>query len=139
MIKPLNDLRSIFPTKTISMAPANPPRPAGKYVFQRVAPGLGNVVGTPGRVLQLRSHVIPFDPKTLPQIFHRMHFVNAVAAWHAATQEEKAVAIPTAEQKNITLFNAYISDWMRANHAPTSTSWDGGATTWDNGATTWDA
>jgi hypothetical protein len=138
MTTKLNDLRALIPTKTITITPTNPPRAHGKYVYQRVAKGVGNVVGYPHRALQLRRHVIPYDPKTSKQIRQRTHFKNAVTAWHAASESERSTAHAVAEQKNTTLFTAYISKWMKENPLPQGTLWDGGSTVWDSGATVWD-
>lgn len=68
---------------TIEFCPVEPPRPCGKYVFQGVKPGLGNVPNRKHKDLQLRRHVIPFDPKTPQQIMRRTAFRIAIYEWRA--------------------------------------------------------
>lgn len=134
----MNDLKSITPAGTISITPTNPQRPAGKYVYQRVRRGLGNVVGHPNRALQLRSHVIPFDPRTLAQRRQRAHMRNAVSAYHAATEQEKRAHHAEAIINQVTDFNAFVAHYMRTNPLPNGTTWDAGAVLWDSGAALWD-
>lgn len=134
----MNDLKSITPAGTISITPTNPQRPAGKYVYQRVRRGLGNVVGHPNRALQLRSHVIPFDPRTLAQRRQRAHMRNAVSAYHAATEQEKRAHHADAIVRQVTDFNAFVSNWMQENPLPTGADWDTGASNWDTSTSMWD-
>lgn len=138
MTAKLNDLKSITPSGTVRITPTNPPRAPGRYVFQRVKRGLGNVIDHPGRALQLRTHVIPYDPRTLAQRRQRTHMRNAVAAYHAATEQEKHAQHADAITRQVTDFNAYLAHWMRTNPLPTGAAWDAGAANWDAGATMWD-
>lgn len=107
----MNEFMTI--TKTLTFQPTNPPRPHGKYVFQRVAPGRGNVAGRPAWDLQLRAHVIPIDPMTPAQIARRDHFRAAVALWHASTNQDKEQWKKTAQNRSIPVFNACLSDLLR--------------------------
>lgn len=90
----------------------NPPDglPPGRYVYQRVGAGLGNVPGQPNNDMQLRRHVVPADPQTPAQLARRAAFAAAVASWHTATQEQREAVRPLAERKAISLFNAWVSD-----------------------------
>lgn len=114
----LGSLRSIMKTLTISgtlsFCPTNPPRPCGKYVYQRVRAGLGNVAGVPLNNLQLRAHVIPYDPMTPAQLACRQRMRDAVAGWHLLTPEQKAQWRSAANLTMISPFNAYISAYLRA-------------------------
>jgi hypothetical protein len=58
-------------------------------VLQRVKPGLGNVAGVHDTSLQLRSLVIPTDPRTASQLANRARFADAQAAWYALPQIER--------------------------------------------------
>ena len=100
-------------TKTLTFTPTNPPRPHGKYVFQRVAPGKGNIAGRPAWDLQLRAHVIPVDPQTPAQVARRDHFRAAVAFWHASTAQDREQWKKTAENRSIPVFNAALSDLLQ--------------------------
>lgn len=101
-------------TGTLSFCPTNPPRPCGKYVYQRVAPGLGNVEGVPLDNLQLRAYVIPADPKTPAQLARRNLFSLAVSGWHSLTEEQRWAWRDAGARRNISSFNAYISAYLRA-------------------------
>lgn len=107
---------SLLITKTLTFTPINPPRPFGRYVYQRVKPGAGNVSGYPGLTLQLRAHVIPLDPKTPAQIARRDLMRSAVARWHTLTTQDKDPYKITAEKRQITVFNAFISDTLKNWH-----------------------
>lgn len=89
----------------------NPPAGGspGRYVFQRVGQGFGNLPGGDGYDMQIRRHVIPADPQTPAQLARRAAFAAAVASWHAATPEERETARQLAESRGITLFNAWLS------------------------------
>jgi hypothetical protein len=105
--------KSLLITKTLTFKPTNPPRPQGKYVFQRVRPGLGNVAGFPGAYLQLRAHVIPFDPKTPAQIARRDLMRAAVARYRTPEGDDLIRWKKIARARNIPLFNAACSDILR--------------------------
>lgn len=60
-----------------------------KWVFQRVAKGLGNIPTRKKYDLQLRRHVIGLNPQTVPQQAQRNRMTVAVAAWQVLTQAEK--------------------------------------------------
>lgn len=83
--------------------------PPGRYTFQKVAPGLGNVPGVRHSDLQMRRTVIPADPQTPAQLARRAALAAAVAAWHAAPPEDREQYRPLAARRQISLFNAWIS------------------------------
>lgn len=134
----MNDLKSAVVSGTINLTPTNPPRPAGRYVFQRVAPGLGNVAGAPNDALQLRRHVVPLDPKTLTQRARRAVMRWAVYKYRQASAAVRAAAQPHADRKKITLFNGWISSWSENHPLRLRARWDAGTSEWDNGASLWD-
>lgn len=103
-------------TKTLTFEPEELGLPFGKYVFQRVAPGRGNVPGRPRADLQLRRHVIPADPETPAQIARRDLFRAAVERWHARTPSDLDHWKQTAHKKRIPLFNACLSDTLKHYH-----------------------
>lgn len=97
-------------TQTLNHAPTDPPRPMGKYVYQRVRPGLGNVASSPDASLQCRLHVVPLDPRTPAQLARRDHLRAAVVRWHETPVQDRGIWQALADRKNITLFNASVSD-----------------------------
>ena len=103
-------------TKPLTFAPTNPPRPLGKYVFQRVRPGFGNVTGRKARDLQLRLHVIPLAPMPAAQLARRALMAAAVTRWHASTDQDKAEWKINAQNRSISVFNASISDTLKNYH-----------------------
>jgi len=105
--------KALLITKTLTFTPNNPPRPFGRYVFQRVRPGLGNLPGFPHLALQLRAHVIPIDPKTAAQMARRDLMRAAVARWHTSTDQDKAQWKINAQDRSISVFNSCISDTLR--------------------------
>jgi len=97
----------------ISMCPIDPPRECNTYVYQRVKPGLGNVMSRPDRDLQLRIHVPTNSSATTAQLARRALFANAVAAWHALTPEQARFWRLRPNRRNLTPFNAFISEALK--------------------------
>lgn len=106
-------MENLLITGTLTFDPPDPLKPAGKYVFQRVAPGKGNLPGHPAFDLQLRRHVIPFDPMTPAQLARRALLAAAVARWHATAPAERQQWAGIAKQRKISLFNASVSDYLK--------------------------
>lgn len=84
------------------------------YVFQRVAPGLGNVPEDPTRSLQKRRHVVPADPKTPAQLARRSRFAAGVAAWHALDSNSKRYWRALGARLGISGINAFMRAFLRA-------------------------
>jgi len=84
-----------------------------RVVYQRVNIDLGNrgVVGQYG--LQRRRHVIPFDPKTNPQILQRSKMNLAVTAWQSLSIKDKKVWQEKGIEARLTGYQLYMSDHMR--------------------------
>jgi len=59
----------------------------------------------------LREYVIPEDPKTVLQLEHRQIWREAVAAWHALPDEERAAC--DREAKGMTGFNLFVGRYVR--------------------------
>lgn len=97
---------------SLNFTPTDPPRPAGRYVFQHVRAGLGNVVDDPSRTLQLRVWVLPFDPMTAPQLARREWFAYAVAAWQSMPQAEKDQWKVKGEKRRLPAYNAFLSWYL---------------------------
>jgi hypothetical protein len=86
----------------------------GDRVFQRVAPGLGNIQGDASRTLQNRAYVKPTDRHTPAQLAQRMKMRDAVASWHTIDPDLKATYRARAKPLNMTGFNLYISTYLRS-------------------------
>ena len=63
----------------------------------------------------LREYVIPEDPKTVLQLEHRQIWREAVAAWHALPDEERAGYDRNA--MGMSGFNAFIGRYVRGRRA----------------------
>lgn len=73
---------------TIWTAPCDPPRPYGRYVYQRTAPGWGNVTADPTHRTQVRVWRPTPNPNTIPQQLVRARLRAAVSAWRAMSPAE---------------------------------------------------
>ena len=109
-------MKNLLITKTLTFKPDNPLLPHGKYVFQRVAPGKGNLPDRPALDLQLRRHVIPLDPMTPAQIARRDLFRAAVARWRSPIGDDMDRWHLIARRRSIPLFNACLSDILKNWH-----------------------
>lgn len=107
---------ALFITGTLHLA--NPPTGGtpGRYTFQRVRAGFGNLPGGTGYDMQIRRTVTPADPMTPAQMARRALMAAAVARWHAMTTQDKAAFEKKAENRSITVFNAVISDTLKNWH-----------------------
>jgi hypothetical protein len=119
-------------------AETSPPTTA-RIVYQRTAPGKGNLRRTGAYDYQRRAWVKPHDPMTAPQLARRSLMVEAVRAWQLASVEERAAAIPEAKARRITTYMAFVGQYIRSHPTPTGTDWDRVIADWDAGATNWDA
>lgn len=79
----------------------------------------------------------PAKRTSAAQQARRVIYLDAVTAWHALTETEKAEYSAQAKPLNITGYNLFLSQNLTAA-PPAGTIWDTGATTWDAGATIWD-
>ena len=118
----------------------DPTAPTGwkRIIIQRTTKGLGNIPTRHPYDYQVKTWRLQADPKTFTKQAHRKRFGAAVAAWHDATLAERETARKTATKKSITLFNAYLSDYIRAHPVLARSLWDAGATSWDNNYSHWD-
>lgn len=98
---------------TITEEMPGPTPSSQKMVYQRTAPGLGNVPGDPTRTRQRRRHVIPLDPQTVLQVERRDRFADAMQAWSALDAEGRAPFITDAKKRGILPHNAFVSHFLR--------------------------
>jgi len=59
----------------------------------------------------LRTYVVPKDPKSERQLEHRQIWREAVAAWRALPDEERAAC--DREAKGMTGFNLFVGRYVR--------------------------
>lgn len=111
----LAQLFSLAARGTLTFQPSDPPRPTGRYVIQRVAPGLGNVAADPERSLQIRAHVIPADPQTPRQLAARARFAAGVIAWHELPPTDRAYWYDQGPRHGLPAFNAFLSYYLRTH------------------------
>src|SRR3990170_551960 len=65
----------------------------------------------------VRAYVVPEDPKTPRQLEHRQIWREAVAAWHALSETERAEYDREAE--GMTGFNVFVGRYVRGRRAGT--------------------
>jgi hypothetical protein len=109
-----------------------------KIVYQGCSPQFANYFNSQGKPRMVRTYVSVTNPGTPAQLARQEGMRQAVAAWQAATQSERETARYLADNRQITLYMAFISIWLKSYSPTIGTIWDGGATTWDSGSTTWD-
>jgi len=134
----INDQKSLTVTGILTYTPTDPPRPAGKYVLQKTWRGGGNVAGDKSGRQQVRRWVVGINPRSTPQQLHREKLRAAVAAWHAAPPEVRALAATKGSRVALPAYHYFISDFMRHNAWSAHTIWDAGLTSWDNFTTFFD-
>lgn len=86
-----------------------------KWVYQRVKKGFGNILTRHPYDLQLRRHVVPFDPQTSAQLSRRQVFANAVAAWHALTPSEKDQWAEQGKPHALPGYHWFLSSYLKSN------------------------
>ena len=84
------------------------------WVYQRVYKHHGNLPLAGNYGLQIRRHVIPFDPKTPEQLERRDRFRTAVQEWQTLPAVEKEEWKRLARSENRSGYNHFISYKMRA-------------------------
>lgn len=110
--------RDTYSTDTrggLRFTPTDPPRPAGRYVYQRVLAGLGNVQADPTRRLQLRRWVQGTYSNTAAQLQRRAVFRLAAVSWRHLSVTDKAHWKALGKRRRITSYNAYISHALKTN------------------------
>lgn len=85
----------------------------GSRVYQRVAPGQGNVATDPSGTLQDRAHVPHNLSNTPAQAARRSRFQAAALAWQTLDQNTKQEYNSRANARGITGYNLFISERMR--------------------------
>lgn len=123
---------------TLSMFDPDSPTSIIKVVYQATSEQFANYHTKTGKPRMVRAYIAVVNPGTPAQLARQEAMRQAVANWHAATSEERAVAKSLAESRNITLYMAYISLQLKSLNPVLGTIWDGGSTTWDSGSTLWD-
>lgn len=118
----------------------NPDSPGDfvRVVYQRTGNQFANYHTGTGAPRQRRAYVATPNPKTSAQLHQQAKLRAAVAAWHTADTATRETARPVAVARAITLYMAFVSNFMASYEPPLGTQWDAGATTWDSGLTTWD-
>lgn len=100
----------------ITCEPGLPDKPLALYVYQRVAKGLGNIPESRHKDLQVRAHVIPFDPKTPSQITNRDRFRQAILEWRLLSPEEKKEWTKKGKSRRLPGYQAFLSNTMKYWH-----------------------
>lgn len=98
----------------IYLCPTDPARPCGRYVYQRVRPGLGNVSASADLSLQLRRWVKGTNPRTPAQTARRDKFRAAIAAWHALDTASRHAWRAAGTSRRLPGYHAFLSAFLRA-------------------------
>jgi len=85
----------------------------GNRVYQRTAPGQGNVLSDPSRTLQNRAYVPHTTSNTPAQQVRRNSFKAAALSWKTQTPEVQADYNTRANARGLTGYNLWISTQMR--------------------------
>lgn len=87
--------------------------PAGKYIYQKTKPGLGNIPGDKTRRLQVRRWTVQTNPRTAAQREARMAFRLGVTAWKKKSESEKEAWRAPGLKLGLNRFQAFMRDWMK--------------------------
>lgn len=86
----------------------------GTRVYQRTAPGKGNISNGGRFDLQNRAHVAHANPNTPAQQAVRAKFRAGVAAWQAMPSEDKTYWKIEAHKIGLSGFNLFVSNHLKA-------------------------
>lgn len=125
-------------TGTLTLPPDDNVPQKRKVVFQGCRPEAASYFTKSGKPMQTRAYINTPQASTSGAISRRGAMRDAMSAWHSATTEQRETARATALRRGLTLYNAYISDYLLAHKPASFTIWDYGATTWDNLKTLWE-
>lgn len=125
-------------TGILKGVPFGTTKPLGKYVYQKVAAGLGNIPGSKNRREQVRRWVRGTQVNTPAQQPQRGRFALGVTAWHALTEPEKETYRVPAEKLHLNRFQLFMKIWCKTQPLPLHAVWDAGTTTWTSGNSQWD-
>jgi hypothetical protein len=91
----------------------------GQTVFQLAIPPPWSPQAGEPKQLQRRRHVIPRDPRTMPQLRCRARWAAGVAAWHALSDEERKAYndAETTKRLRIPGLSHFMRLWCRL-HRP---------------------
>jgi hypothetical protein len=106
---------AIFPRGALTEPDPDAPDGRTRIVYQRCAPGTGNVPGVPGRRLQRRAYHIPADPRTPMQLALRARFAAATAAWQALDPYDRQDWRDRASSRGPTGYMLFVSAYCRAH------------------------
>lgn len=85
----------------------------GNMVYQKTAPGLGNVPGDTTGTLQMRAYVAHNTSNTPAQAARRNKFREAMAAWAALSPEQKQQYKNAAAARALHGVNLFTSQFMK--------------------------
>lgn len=109
----------------------------GTKVIQACAAQFANFHTGTGQPRMVREYVKVINPKTPGQVQQQNKLKLAVQAWQSATPEQKAEAMPLAQKKQISVYMAFVSIFIKNYQPAVGVQWDNGASIWDSGATVW--
>lgn len=85
-----------------------------KVVYQKTAPGFGNLPGDGSYNYQRRKHVVPINPNTAAQQMRRSRFALAVQAWQTMSPADKTAWRDAGRNRGLPAYQTFLSAFLKA-------------------------
>jgi hypothetical protein len=109
-----------------------------QVVFQGTSAQFANYLTPNGQPRMERAYVIQTPSRTPRQAAMRNKMQSAVIAWRSATENQLLEAKKIAESRAISVYMAFISQFLKNTPSNQTITWDKNPSLWDNGASQWD-
>lgn len=120
--------------------PADIDHPTGQHiVIQGATEENANARDATGKPIVIYPYHLQTPTRTTLQGARRNLMRDAVAYYRTLSEADKAPYRTKAKERQITVWNQVMSDYMLTHPAYATAEWDGGATIWDGGTTIWDS
>lgn len=132
------DTTALTITGTLTEPDPTTPGSTVRVVYQRTAPGCGNIAAGGAYDRQRRLWVKPADPLTAAQ-YRRRQVMKAAALYYATMPALFAARIAQLrDTRRITTQQAFAAAFAEAQAPAGASLWDASYSRWDNGASQWD-
>src|SRR3990170_7302751 len=105
-------------TGILTGTPDIPPKPHGKYVYQKTKAGSGNPPGKNPRRKQCRVWTRGTYSNTAAQQPFRARFAAGVTTWHALTPSQKELWRKPGAKLHLNRFQAFMRYYLRSEPLP---------------------
>jgi hypothetical protein len=110
-----------------------------KVVFQGTSRQFANYLTPNGQPRMERAYVIQRPSRTPAQSVMRNKMQSAVIAWRTATEMQLLEAKKLAENRAISVYMAFIGQFIKNDKLNHTITWDKNPSLWDDGTSSWDA